>query len=557
MKIDIKSIANALSSGVSEIKNTSGTVNIREALGEAAEEPKLDEATEAVQKEDAVQQTQSEETTTVEYSFEEVEVENAEAELETGREEGEPFEEQPSQDYSEDKAGERESKEEKTSDVDGAKGQNEPADRPASVADDSSEGEEIRPAEEDEAEEDESEEEASAEPEKIEVEQSEAATAEKGEIAEAEAAEEASEEPETVAEEKDSDEETAGEIVSGEVSQQEQTEPEKKDEPKASSPVKEKILAWGGKYGWLTGIAASFLILIAFMVIYTTMTPREIVVVMDGEKRVFTTEEYTVEGFLTEEKIAICEEDYLSVPLSTFIQEGISFELKHATDFVVTADGKIKKYKSLDDTVQQALDDVGIEVGKLDIVKPAQDKMLEQNMHVIVKRVEIKKEVREEKVAFETIEKDDVTMNEGTSKTVTKGKNGKDKVTYEIKYIDGKEASKKEIDRETITAAVDEVIANGTRINYNGKSYSKKLKVKAYSYTGGGTTAMGTRARVGEIAVDPSVIPLGTNVYIEGVGPRRAEDTGGNIKGNTIDIYMNSQAECIRWGVRYVTIYIE
>ena len=67
---------------------------------------------------------------------------------------------------------------------------------------------------------------------------------------------------------------------------------------------------------------------------------------------------------------------------------------------------------------------------------------------------------------------------------------------------------------------------------------------------------MGTRARVGEIAVDPRVIPLGSKVYIEGVGARIAEDTGGNIKGNTIDIYMNSVAECRKWGARTVTIYI-
>ena len=67
---------------------------------------------------------------------------------------------------------------------------------------------------------------------------------------------------------------------------------------------------------------------------------------------------------------------------------------------------------------------------------------------------------------------------------------------------------------------------------------------------------MGTQARVGEISVDPSVIPLGTSVYIEGVGVRRAEDTGGNIKGNTIDIYMNTRSECINWGCRYVTIYL-
>ena len=91
---------------------------------------------------------------------------------------------------------------------------------------------------------------------------------------------------------------------------------------------------------------------------------------------------------------------------------------------------------------------------------------------------------------------------------------------------------------------MNKVVAEGTRFVFDGSSYSRKMTVKAYAYTGGGRTAMGTQARVGEIAVDPSVIPLGTTVYIEGVGERRAEDTGGNIKGNTIDIYMNSEAEC-------------
>ena len=124
--------------------------------------------------------------------------------------------------------------------------------------------------------------------------------------------------------------------------------------------------------------------------------------------------------------------------------------------------------------------------------------------------------------------------------------------------MDGVESSRSEISRETLTAAVDKVVANGTRINFDGQSYSRKLVVKAYAYhTGGGWTAMSTPARVGEIAVDPSVIPLGSEVYIEGVGARRAEDTGGDIIGNTIDIYMGSEAECESWGVRYVTIYIK
>lgn len=88
-----------------------------------------------------------------------------------------------------------------------------------------------------------------------------------------------------------------------------------------------------------------------------------------------------------------------------------------------------------------------------------------------------------------------------------------------------------------------------------GFQYKNKFTVKAYAYTGGGTTASGTKARVGAIAVSPSVIPLGTSVYVEGYGFAKAEDTGGNIKGRTIDLYFNSVGACYQWGVRHKTIY--
>lgn len=311
------------------------------------------------------------------------------------------------------------------------------------------------------------------------------------------------------------------------------------------------------KYGSLFVIAAAFILLMAAMFAYANMIPRQVTATIDGQKISVVTKEYTVKGFLEEQEIPYYEEDYISTPPEGFIYDGMKLEMVHATDFQVTADGETVSYKSLEPTVGQALDDVGVKVRSRDILTPKSQTELKQDMKIVIKRVEIKKKTVTEKVPFKIIEKDDTNMNEGETKVVKEGKNGKDKVTYEIKYIDGKEASRKELKRETVEKKVDKVVANGTRINYNGKSYSRKLVVKAYSYTGGGTTAMGTRARVGEIAVDPGVIPLGTNVYIEGVGARRAEDTGGNIKGNTIDIYMNTQAECIRWGVRYVTIYIE
>ncbi|MCU6755040.1 Cell wall-binding protein yocH precursor [uncultured Eubacterium sp.] len=311
------------------------------------------------------------------------------------------------------------------------------------------------------------------------------------------------------------------------------------------------------KYISLGAIAAAFVILAAVMLIYNNLVPREVTAVINGEKFEFESKAHTVEGFLEENDIEFSEGDYVSQPLTAYISDGMKIKIDHATDFKITADGKTRKYRTLANTVSEALKDKNVKVGKNDIVEPGLDELLTKNMKIVIKRVKIKEETKEEKIEFKTVTKDDSSLDEGTTKVVTEGVEGKAKVTYKVTYVDGVESSRSEISRETLTAAVDKVVANGTRINFDGQSYSRKLVVKAYAYTGGGTTAMGTRARVGEIAVDPSVIPLGSEVYIEGVGARRAEDTGGNIVGNTIDIYMDTNTECISWGARYVTIYIK
>ncbi|MED1927842.1 3D domain-containing protein, partial [Bacillus thuringiensis] len=58
------------------------------------------------------------------------------------------------------------------------------------------------------------------------------------------------------------------------------------------------------------------------------------------------------------------------------------------------------------------------------------------------------------------------------------------------------------------------------------------------------------------IAVDPSVIPLGSKVYVEGYGIAEARDTGGAIKGNKIDVFIPSKQESSNWGRQTVKIYV-
>jgi 3D (Asp-Asp-Asp) domain-containing protein len=70
-----------------------------------------------------------------------------------------------------------------------------------------------------------------------------------------------------------------------------------------------------------------------------------------------------------------------------------------------------------------------------------------------------------------------------------------------------------------------------------------------------GYTADGAVAGMESVAVDPSVIPLGTTIYVPGIGERTADDTGGMIIGNHIDIWEPTYGQCADWGVRYLPIY--
>ena len=82
-----------------------------------------------------------------------------------------------------------------------------------------------------------------------------------------------------------------------------------------------------------------------------------------------------------------------------------------------------------------------------------------------------------------------------------------------------------------------------------------QVEATAYTYTGD-LTATGVPPRVGLIAVDPRVIPLGSRVYIEGYGYAIAADTGGDIKGNKVDIFLESERECVNWGRKPVKLYL-
>lgn len=75
-------------------------------------------------------------------------------------------------------------------------------------------------------------------------------------------------------------------------------------------------------------------------------------------------------------------------------------------------------------------------------------------------------------------------------------------------------------------------------------------------YDLGGHTATGATPTTATVAVDPRVIPLGTRINIAGVGERIAQDTGGAIRGNRLDIWEPTYSQCAAWGVRDRQVWV-
>ena len=83
------------------------------------------------------------------------------------------------------------------------------------------------------------------------------------------------------------------------------------------------------------------------------------------------------------------------------------------------------------------------------------------------------------------------------------------------------------------------------------------MTVASTGYCLTGTTATGVPVSYGVVAVDPSVIPLGTKMYVPGYGNGVAADTGSAVKGKMIDVWFPTCAQAEAWGLKTVTITIK
>lgn len=177
--------------------------------------------------------------------------------------------------------------------------------------------------------------------------------------------------------------------------------------------------------------------------------------------------------------------------------------------------------------------------------------------------------VEQESISYETITKDaSQGATDKKNKVIQQGVDGIKEVTYKVKYQNDEEIEKIKLSEQVIKEPVNKIVQiqknvttsrSGSAIATNGQT--KIFKVTAYCSCSKccgkqtGITASGTRATAGRTIAASGQFAFGTKLIINGK-EYTVEDRGGAIQGNKIDIYMNSHAEALAWGVKYLPVQV-
>lgn len=179
-------------------------------------------------------------------------------------------------------------------------------------------------------------------------------------------------------------------------------------------------------------------------------------------------------------------------------------------------------------------------------------------------------------IPYETITRNSTgTTTDTTNKVIQEGEDGIKEITYKIKYQNDIEVEKIKLSEIVVKEPVNKIIQVNKTVTSRSKTTSRALpsttattnsvgeiyKITAYCSCAKccgkttGRTASGTQATAGRTVAAPANFAFGTKLNIGGQ-IYTVEDRGGAIKGNKIDIYVNSHAAALQWGVRYLPVSV-
>lgn len=329
------------------------------------------------------------------------------------------------------------------------------------------------------------------------------------------------------------------------------------------------------------GPKAVFIVMLILMsaTIGINANRKTILVSIDGKETKITTFRNTFSDALKVNNIVLGPKDKTTPSINTKLKNNDKISIKRAVNVTVAVDGKDLNIKTTEETVDKMFKEEGIKINEEDKVFPSKDTSVQDGLKLIVTRVETKTIEQKYALDFSTVVKKDDNAAKGSTKVVQNGEEGEKIITTKLVYEDGKEVKRDVINEIVTKKPVQKIVAVGTlstiSVSRGGNvMYKSSIRVRATAYSAGfsstgkrpgdknyGKTASGTTARrnpygYSSVAVDPRVIPIGTKLYIEGYGYAVAEDTGGGINGNAIDVFFETDGECIKWGVKKVNVYI-
>ena len=272
----------------------------------------------------------------------------------------------------------------------------------------------------------------------------------------------------------------------------------------------------------------------------------------------------------------------------TYTTDGsAAIHISRAQTVSVSHYGEEMTVEAGNETVGELLARLNYEWQDGDILSHPEDVPVYDGMKIRVDKVLTREETYTRTLHHETTYCADSSIPEGTTEVLIQGQDGEVLCTAQVSYLNGKEISRKVLSEKQTIAPVTEVVAQGTgqqieAIDPEGQpiigdgyiilptgevlTYTHKdtVRATAYTHTDAGCdmiTATGSTVHKGTVAVDPRFVPYGTRMFIianDGsyvYGVAEAEDCGGAIKRDRMDLYFPTYEECMAFGWRTCTVY--
>lgn len=312
-----------------------------------------------------------------------------------------------------------------------------------------------------------------------------------------------------------------------------------------------------------------------------------------NESKTVKTRNDKVEEVLEEHGVSVGENDKLNVPAQKPVNDNEDIIVKRGKKITIKAGDYEEVVTVTKADVKDALVEAGYIPGEYDRISTDDHEINDGDIIELVS-VSITNETTDETVEHGIEYVDDSSLPNGEERIVDEGENGVKQVVYKITYQNGEEVAREIVSETVIVEPRNKVIAKGTLVptpmptpvkptggflssskskvddnggSVNGYKYKKRIIMTATAYSsspaengGYAVSSMGTPLRYGIVAVDPDVVPLGSKVYVTSAdgswsyGVASAEDTGGAVKGNRIDLCYGDNAGA--FGRRSCVVYI-